>query len=63
MNNFWLNSHQSFEDWCEELDSIAIEKYEFQCNLTETTGKNCWWTYYDEGWIPEDALLEDMSYA
>lgn len=58
-----MNIEVAFERWCDELDKIAREKYEFKCDCTKTTGRECWRGYFDAGESPEAALLEDLSNA
>lgn len=52
-----------FADWCEELDKIAREEFDFNCDFTISTGRECWRGYFESGETPRDALVEDLSNA
>jgi len=50
-----------FDKWMVELKKVAIEKYGF--NETEVFDREAWREYFDDGMTPEQALIEDISYA
>lgn len=52
-----------FNAWCDEIDTLAREDYDFQCDITKDTGRDCWYDYYTEGYTPQEAFEEDMSNA
>ena len=60
----------TFEEWCKALDEHhehlrqtedGFEGYGAG-SLIEQTGAECWRSYYDDDFSPEDALSEDRSY-
>ena len=58
------NLTHDFEAWLIELDA----EYEFRNGdqtgrpLVEQTGEECWRDYYDDGYTPAAALIEDFSH-
>ena len=56
-------TEEEFNAWCDELDKIAREEFEFECDCTISTGRECWRDAFEDGETPRDALLEDLSYA
>lgn len=51
-----------FTGWLNELDKIA-RIGGFKGSMVESTGKESWTGYFEGGYSPADAYLEDMSYA
>lgn len=52
-----------FNAWCDEVDRIAREEFDFECDCTISSGRDCWRDTFDRGEPPRDALLEVLSYA
>ena len=50
-----------FNEWMVELKKIAVKKYNF--NETEVFDREAWEAYFNDGITPEEALIEDFSYA
>jgi len=50
-----------FNKWMVELKRIAVKKYNF--NETEVFHREAWREYFNDGITPEEALIEDISYA
>jgi len=50
-----------FEEWMLELKRIAVEEYDF--NKEEVFDREAWKNYFDEGFNPGEALIEDISYV
>lgn len=53
----------TFEAWCRALDDHARSVWGVDWSITESTGVDCWRSYYDSGGTPEDAFAEDCSYG
>ena len=53
-------STKTFDEWLVELDALC-EKYGGGKGMVEQTGRECWRTYYDDDYSPDDALREDWS--
>ena len=55
-----------FDAWMVELE-IAHQKacrpYGEKKPLAEITGPMCWFSFFEDGWEPADALDEDLSNA
>ena len=55
------NQNQTFEDWLVQLKKVLTERYGF--NEDVKLDESAWKEWYDDGYTPEDAADEDMSYA
>jgi hypothetical protein len=54
-------SNDDFDAWCDTLDKL---RYPWSDKpVTLLTGRDCWRSYFSEGWKPEDALAEDLENA
>lgn len=51
----------SFEDWCKKLNKVSIKNGGIK-DLVEETGEDAWYEYWKNGYKPEEAYFEDMSY-
>ncbi len=51
-----------FDKWLKELDAVAAKNGQ-EGSLSEQTGKDCWRGYYDDGFSPLDAFIEDCEAA
>lgn len=49
-----------FFAWLAELNTAAA-RLGFGDGLTETTGADCWRSYFDDGLTPSDALAADAA--
>lgn len=50
-----------FQKWCDEIDRLARDDHDFRFDLTSQTGRDCWRQFYEAGYDPESALLEDLG--
>ncbi len=50
-----------FDEWMLELKKVAVENYGF--NKAEVFDREAWKEYFNDGINPEEALIEDISYA
>lgn len=48
----------NFEEWCAELDRVAMGRYEYPFPVAGQDNRECWRGHYDDGSSPEQALLE-----
>jgi len=56
----------SFEEWMRELRRLMIEKWRVAENIEQAErygSDEDWRSYFDGGYMPDEALLEDFSYA
>ena len=52
-----------FNEWISELKEILVRAYNFSIEQAEKYGANENWTdYYDDGYTPREAVLEDSEY-
>lgn len=56
-----MTMKQSFEEWFEELQRVAVVKFGFSKKAADFD-EDCWRVYFDEGLTPSEALSEDLSY-
>lgn len=53
-----------FEAWCDEVDRIAHHERSYTDEkITVVTGREHWRDFFDGGFLPEEALDENESYA
>lgn len=56
-----IREDDTFNEWCDALDKL---RYPWSSKpVTEITGRDCWRSFYNDGYAPEDALAEDISNA
>lgn len=53
----------TFEEWIENLKQVALSQYDFTDKGIATIDWPAYRNYYDDGYTPEEAMAEDMSYA
>ena len=53
-----------FEIWWRQLEdrNIALGCL-YDSPLAQSTGVECWFSYYEDGYTPEDAIAEDYAYV
>lgn len=53
----------TFDEWLERLEAEDAKRQPSNSGwrLVEQTGRECWRAYYDDGYSPLAALLEDWS--
>ena len=51
-----------FKRWLTILEKDPDVIRGYGTPLSEATGLECWWSYYDGGYSPREAILEDMTY-
>lgn len=54
--------HYSFKDWLHFLDG-AVLTAGWKYRIVQETGEECWLDYYECGYTPLEALLEDFGSA
>lgn len=54
-----LESKQTFQEWFKEL---LEEGTKLEYPFVNENDPECWKDYYDSGYSPYDAILEDMSH-
>ena len=52
----------SFSDWLCFLDHSALS-IGFKRRIVNDTGAECWMHYYEDGYTPLQALIEDLGHA
>lgn len=69
MSETLIPTHETFDLWIAGLeramDAWAArhgERPYGDGSLAETTGLECWRDYYEDGYSPHEAFLEDQSY-
>jgi hypothetical protein len=56
------NKHLTFSQWLEALDAAALTMG-FKGRIVKDTGDDCWADYYNDGYTPRAALVEDLHSA
>ena len=51
----------TYEQWTAELIRVAIANYRFPADTADQFRDPAWKDFYDDGYSPEDALLEDLG--
>ncbi len=51
-----------FNQWLKKLDKVAKE-YGYEESMVKQTGTECWKDYFDDGYSPYEAFIEDMRHA
>lgn len=54
--------HYTFQQWLGFLDGAALT-VRFKWRYGTMTGDEFWIDYYNDGYTPMEALIEDLSYA
>lgn len=54
----------TFDQWLERLEEENAKRTPADSGwrLVEQTGRECWRAYYEDGYSPLEALLEDWSH-
>ena len=50
-----------FATWCDQIDRHFVNHYNFLCDITKDTGRDCWLAMYLDGLTPEEASNEEVS--
>jgi|GEM_PF-5844391 len=50
-----------FDEWLERIKVLAEQEYGFA--EFDISDREAWRDYWNEGYCPEDALVEDLSHA
>lgn len=51
----------TYEDWLKELNNIACDEFDFEEDDPFLEDDEIWMDYFDEGFFPRDALLEELD--
>ncbi|QIG77256.1 hypothetical protein EVB32_283 [Rhizobium phage RHph_TM39] len=49
----------TFDDWCDQVDTVASKAMGGPESYTKATGRECWMDMYNDGFTPEDAWTEE----
>lgn len=52
----------NFEKWLSDLSAVFAEKWGAP-DYIETTGREAWVCYWEDGYTPHEAFNEEASYA
>lgn len=58
----WRFHSRKFNRWCDEVDEIYREQYNWPCNYTIASGRDCWIDSYARGCSPEEAVDDEVSH-
>ena len=58
-----MKQTMTYEEWIEALKTVATNKFDFTEKGISQTDWNAFRDYYNDGYSPEGALLEDFSNA
>lgn len=50
-----------FDQWCDEVDRVARDIYEFEIDLTRDCGREAFRDSYNRGTTPEDEVYEQVT--
>lgn len=54
------NELSEFKIWLSQLDAVAASYANI--GYVQSTGEDCWRSYFEDGYSPEEAYQEDCSY-
>lgn len=54
---------EEYNDWFDQLRAIAVLKYQFGWDSATNLDKKAFIDYYENGYSPDEAMSEDMSYG
>lgn len=58
-----LKKEIEFDEWLALLDGHATVLGGYKGSMVEQTGKDCWREFYNDGYTPYDAYVEDLRSA
>ena len=52
----------TFTEWLADLDRLAVAEFGYSAAPSASPGPECWRSYFDEGYSPREALMEEGTY-